>query len=335
MSDRRWIVSNLDFEYALRFGERWTAPRAVVAQMAKWSWVLRLVEGWETAEPATGPAQGRWLVWGYTDALRTWVGEASGWPSADVVARVNSKVFSHRVAVELGVELPGVRLCRTVEEVEEAAADGVVLVKHPLGVSGRERIEVRGEWDERQRGFVVHCLAEGPVLVEPKVEVRREWCVQFELGEGVALVGVAELLTDVHGQHRGHLMHFGEVDEAWVSVARQAAERVHAAGYRGALGVDAFEGRLGGEWVVRPVSEINARMTFGRLAVELSRRVEGPSAWWHVSPRARPAVEVGDFESDAGVRRLPDWADPGGRSGSLVLVGRDEILRWLGDRHRL
>lgn len=333
MQKQRWIVSNLDFEYALRFGSGWTPPRAVEAQMRKWAWILRLVEGWEDAERATGPGVGEWLVWGYTDPLRKWSGAA--WPSSEVVHRVNSKVFSHGVAEDLATELPEVRLCSAMDEVERAIEDGVVLIKHPLGVSGRERIEVRGALDARQRGFVEACLAEGPVLVEPKVEVTREWCVQFELGATVEHVGHALLLTDQHGQHRGHLMNFGDMNEEWLELARIGANRVFDAGYRGPLGVDAFEGILNGRAVVRPISEINARMTFGRLAVELSRRLDGPSAWWHVSRRARPDGEVGAFESAAGIRHLPEWADPSGASESLVLVGRDEILRWLGDRHRL
>ncbi|MEZ4460316.1 MAG: hypothetical protein R3E66_11435 [bacterium] len=35
-----------------------------------------------------------------------------------------------------------------------------------------------------------------------------------------------------------------------------------------------------GGTIVRPVSELNARMTLGRMAIELARHVPGEMAWW-------------------------------------------------------
>lgn len=329
----RWIHANLDFEYELRHGRTWTPPPPVQRHMAKWRYVLRAMPGWEDAAVAQGPQAGEWMVWGWTPKLRAWAGVAE--PDHACVIKANSKVFSHDLAMSLGVALPDERVCTTLDEVEAAVRGGIWLVKHPLGVSGRERIEVRAALDARQRGFVERCLREGPVLVEPLVDVAREWCVQFDVtSTGVHRVGTAMLLTDAHGQHRGHILGLEEPPDDAVSTAHRAAEQVRAIGYRGPLGVDGFSGTLEGQHVDRPISELNARVTFGRIAVELARHVLEPMAWWLPSDRARPDVAPSAW-GDGHFQRLPDHIDPDAASGSVVLAGEAEILRWLGARHNL
>lgn len=330
---RRWIHANLDFEYEVRFGAAWTAPKAVRQHMERWKHVLRLVEGWQEAEAASVPQDGEWLFWGPTARLARMAG--GHWPSESVLHEVNSKVFSHQLAKHLGVELPGAFLAHSVEEVAAGLGCGAVLVKHPLGFSGRERIELRDRPDEKEVGFIQGVLSEGPAIVEPKIQISREWSLQFEISSTVEYLGSAMLLADDRGQHRGHILGMGTPSAEIIETARVAAQRVQAAGYFGPLGVDAFEGILDGKRVIRPLSELNARMTFGRLAVELGRLVEGPLAWWHVANRKRSELEPQGFESAGSVRRLPEWADPQGASGSVLLVGRVEILHRLGERHTL
>lgn len=329
---RRWIHSNLDFEYELRFGSAWTPPKAVRQHMERWKNILRLVEGWQDAEPASTPQDGEWLLWGPTARLALMAG--GQWPSEAILHEVNSKVFSHQLSKEFGVELPGACLANSVEEVEAALGRGVVLIKHPLGFSGRERIELRDRPDEKEVGFIRGVLSEGPAIVEPKVEILREWSLQFEISSTVEYLGSAMLLADDRGQHRGHILGMGAPSTQIIEIAKLAAQRVQSAGYFGPLGVDAFEGSLDGELVVRPLSELNARMTFGRLAVELGRLVDGPLAWWHVANRLRSELEIQSFDSGS-IRRLPEWADPLGASGSVLLVGEAEILHRLGARHTL
>ncbi len=330
---RRWIHSNLDFEYELRFGAAWTPPKAVRQHMERWKDILRLVEGWQEAEPSSGPQDGEWLLWGPTARLALMAG--GEWPRESILREVNSKVFSHQLSKELGVELPGAFLANSVEEVGAALGHGVVLVKHPLGFSGRERIELRARPNEKEVGFIQGVLSEGPVIVEPKIQILREWSLQFEISSTVEYLGSAMLLADDRGQHRGHILGMGAPSAEIIETAKVAARLVQSAGYFGPLGVDAFEGTLEGKTVVRPLSELNARMTFGRLAVELGRLVDGPLAWWHVANRLRSELEPQPFASASSVRRLPEWADPQGASGSVLLVGGVEILHRLGERHTL
>ncbi len=330
---RRWIHSNLDFEYELRFGSAWTPPKAVRQHMERWGSILRLVEGWQAAEPASVPQDGEWLLWGPTERLALMAG--GQWPSEAILREVNSKVFSHLLSKELGVELPGAFLANSVAEVEAGLGRGVALLKHPLGFSGRERIELRDRPNEKEVSFIQGVLSEGPAIVEPKIQILREWSLQFEISSTVEYLGSAMLLADDRGQHRGHILGMGAPSAEIIEIAKLAARRVQSAGYFGPLGVDAFEGNLNHEVVVRPLSELNARMTFGRLAVELGRLVEGPLAWWHVANRLRSELEALPFESAGSVRRLPEWADPLGASGSVLLVGEAEILHRLGERHTL
>ncbi len=330
---RRSILSNLDFEYELRFGASWTPPKAVRQHIERWKYALRLVEGWQEAEPRDEAHSGDWLVWGPTERVAKLTG--APWPGEEVMRRVNSKVFSHELATELGVELPGAFLAQSLEDVQAAAKEGVVLVKHPLGFSGRERIELRAQPNEQEVGFILGVLSEGPALVEPRVQITREWSLQFEIADTVRYLGSAMLLADERGQHRGHILGLGAPSDQIVQVAKIAASRVQEAGYFGPLGVDAFEGEHDGVSLIRPISELNARMTFGRLAVELGRLITGPLAWWHVSNRLRQNLDVQEFDAASAIRRLPEWADPQGLSGSVLVVGESEILLRLGERHTL
>lgn len=295
--------------------------------MNQWRHILRLVEGWEHAEPGKPNGDEGCLVWGITAEMPS----QPGWPSAAVVKEVNSKLFSHAVASELGIELPGVAVCRSIEELDDHATNKV-LVKHPLGVSGRERIELRGPLDQRQRGWALNALAETPLLVEPNVSIHREWSLQFELGSKPAFLGSAALLVDGRGQHRGHIVGLAQPGADVIDAATDAAQRVFDRGYRGPLGIDAFEGTLMGQVIVRPVSEINARMTFGRLALELARRVGQPCAWW--IPGKRELTQLRRRPNSA-LRALPEFADPDGLSGSFVIVDSVEILRIFKERHSL
>ena len=86
--------------------------------------------------------------------------------------------------------------------------------------------------------------------------------------------------------------------------------------------------RLRKVWVevLRPIMEINARYSFGRMALELFRRVpEGWSLfWWHPKARELRAVEEKAREYPErwapGVYRLPLFADPRQVTGSFLVV---------------
>jgi hypothetical protein len=134
------------------------------------------------------------------------------------------------------------------------------------------------------------------------------------------------LLTDSHGQHRGHRLDI-EAPKAAVELSLKVAEELKEVGWKGPVSVDGFHGKIGQTSVFRPLSEINARVTFGRLAVELKRWVPtGNVIWWHPSA-SRIRQESIVFESleqispasGPGFWRLPEEVDPAGRTQTLLV----------------
>ena len=182
------------------------------------------------------------------------------------------------------------------------------------------------------------ALARGPLVFEPWVDGRteRSWHADVSARGGITWRGSCEVLTDATGTPRGHVASAGERREVprGLDVALAALARL---GYHGPVGVDAMDGVVDGAPVRRPITELNARYTFGRIALELALH-HAPSdswiAWWH--PKAREQVDVSAHaplspEVGEGIFRLPDHADPAGASGTWVAVAstRDRLSRHL------
>jgi hypothetical protein len=205
--------------------------------------------------------------WGWTqDAIR--VGEEMGSivrPVAiDIVARVNSKLWSFDVEKELGVSLRGSAACPSFEELEQAvklacpAGEDKWVIKSPFGFAARDRVLGRGPtlggaqatWSKRR-------FAKGEsLLFQPWLEVIREYGVVMEPSTD----RVRELET----------------------VARFVARRLFEEGYHGPVGIDALE-HTGG---LHPLLEINARYTMGFVAVAVEQELK-PSAprIWNTTQR--------------------------------------------------
>lgn len=287
---------------------------------------MRLLPGWSDAVPRVDRHDGSWLPWGVTPSFLELEPHGEFAPCA-IVESVNSKIYSARLEVEFEVSLPRSEIVTSIAALSRAVAHGggESLVKNPWGVAGRERLKTRTfddearAWAERQFRWV------DELVVEPLVKRTCDWSIQFELGRDPRMVGACRLVTDSAGNHRGHRVDQERPADEIIDIARKAASRVHADGYRGPLGIDAFEGILGEEQIVRPLCELNARMTFGRLALELEAHVGRPFVWWH-PPRSRHGEQFEPIYTGArdGTYRLPDFVDPSGRSGSLVVVGDDE-----------
>ncbi len=183
---------------------------------------------------------------------------------------------------EEGWALPGARMVASVGELERhlaaggaAAGGGRWVLKSPWSAAGRGRHLGTGPGDLREpasRRHVERLLERhGSLLFEPWVDRLADFgAAALVTPEGLRRVGV-------HGQ---------EVDGRGVFAAIQLApelaaderrrleaavesvgERLRAAGYVGPFGVDAYRFRTpDGRLVFRPLSEVNARMTFGLLA---------------------------------------------------------------------
>lgn len=356
------LCANLDFEYAWSaaksgFSYQMTPPLRALCQ--RWSSILRLLPGQEDAI-CLQPGERGWcfpngllvadgavlkeevLCWGHSPVQARWPGATP--EGLSVIAEANSKQFSHELEKELGVALPGARLLHTREEFEAAIAetDGPWVVKHPWGVSGRERIQGKaGHVETRHVGWLDRQFRKGWTLVfEPWLAVEREFSMHYSIetdGSAVAL-GTCLLMAGRGGTFRGNGCVSGVAP--WMSaeasaVGLQVAERLAALGVRGPVGIDAMWGEWAGQRVLRPLMEINARVSFGRLTLALSRWVPAgwSWSWWHPTAAERkqlPAVSslpaLGESVKEEGLYRLPECADPDGASGTMVWCTPASVL---------
>jgi hypothetical protein len=208
----------------------------------------------------------------------------------DVVARVNSKLWSHALEVELGIVQPGAATASDFEELREAVAlacprgDDKWVIKSPTGFATRDRVLGRGAtlegapavWAERR-------LKRGETLIfQPWLEVIREYGVVMEISRtgSLEIHGISDLQTNGAGAATGYILGRAPAPEradALERIARVIGERLYSEGYHGAVGIDALE-HAGG---LHPLLEINARYTTGfiALAVERALKPQTPIFW--------------------------------------------------------
>ncbi|MDT5271606.1 MAG: hypothetical protein QOH49_3792 [Acidobacteriota bacterium] len=274
---------------ALLYEVPWPEPLANEARQRE----VELVSPRAAASGRTPQAGRLFTPWGWTRTAAA-EGQCAG---ADVrpldfalVARVNSKLWSHALEVEMSWALPGARVTHTVEELTEAAAracpgaEDKWVVKSPYGFAARERVLGRGPRVEGAQGaWAFKRLARGePLIFQPWLEVSREYGVGVEVSRAGAhrLLGVSDLRTNGAGTGTGYVLGRPPSPHRMAELEAAAAvvcARLRAEGYSGPAGFDALE-HAGG---LHPLLEVNARYTMGfvALAVERSLRPEEPTFW--------------------------------------------------------
>ncbi|MBD0696095.1 ATP-grasp domain-containing protein [Streptomyces sp. CBMA123] len=205
-----------------------------------------------------------------------------GAPSAAVCKRVNSKVYSRRLADELGIRQARGWACETLEELAEAVAAAgelldagrKVVLKDAFGVSGKgivvldsaARLGRLHRMAVQQAEKAARAAQDGAgaprtaLVVEEWVAKRCDLNYQFTVGRdgSVHFDFVKELLTE-GGVHKGHRIPARLSDRQVAEIAATAlrlGERLAADGYYGVVGVDAMVDPDEGLY---PVIEINAR----------------------------------------------------------------------------
>lgn len=228
--------------------------------------------------------------WGWTPSAAA-AGEKAGAiiapaVSFSTVARVNSKLWSHALEVELGIAQSGAALAHTFEELQQAAAracpdpEDKWVVKSPYGFAARDRVLGRGpRIDAPQAKWSQKRLALGETLIfQPWLEVRREYGIVLEIShDGSYLIhGISDLQTNGAGTGTGYILgrppdavRTGELEH----IARLVSERLFKEGYSGPVGIDALEHARG----FHPLLEINARYTMGFVAVAVERSLKPAS----------------------------------------------------------
>lgn len=248
------------------------------------------------------------VPWGWTPELARLPTVVQ--PDWEILRRANSRRTSFGWEQTWEVGLPGASAVTVEAEIEPAlqrlrsGAESWV-IKAEFGMSGRERRVGSGPLKPQDRDWISRRLkADGVVFVEPWVTAVAEAGLQFEIpgphAEGVssdpAFLGVVELLSD-RGQYAGSIIAEPPTRVDWqpaITVATVAVRELQQFGYWGPVGIDAMAYRdATGRVRWRPLQDINARWTMGRLA--LGWRCRFPQmthgVWWHGS-RANLAQEL-------------------------------------------
>ena len=231
--------------------------------------------------------------WGWTPSAVA-AGESAGAVvrpvPLDVVARVNSKLWSHALEVELGIALQGAALASTIEELRGSIAracpapDDKWVVKSPHGFAARDRVLGRGPvLEEAQGRWCLRRMGRGETLIfQPWLAVVREYGVVLEIAadSSFEVQGVSDLQTNGAGTGTGYILGRPPDPVRVRELARVASlvcRRLFQEGYFGPVGIDALE-HAGG---LHPLLEINARYTMGfvALAVERELKPTAPTFW--------------------------------------------------------
>jgi len=206
------------------------------------------------------------------------------------IARVNSKLWSHALEIELGWALPGATTAATFDELQKAVARACPLandkwvIKSPFGFAARDRVLGRGaSLEMAQARWCERRLARGEQLIfQPWLEVIREYGIVMEISTDGAHVihGISDLQTNGAGTGKGYILGRPPAAHRMVELERIAAmagKRLFKEGYSGPVGIDALEHNGG----LHPLLEINARYTMGfvAVAVENSLNPSAPMFW--------------------------------------------------------
>ena len=124
-------------------------------------------------------------------------------------------------------------------------------------------------------GWVDRCRRRGGLVAEPLHRIQRQFSshVVIEPG-GIGFVGRIELHTDESGQPT-NLSTVRDSDRGGIAGDLAVAEQVRRLGYLGPLSFDGYRHQWRDRVAFRAVSDINARLTLGSLALRIARRHGG------------------------------------------------------------
>lgn len=278
----------------------WT-PEAIDAEFFQRSRDQGLTRITPVTSLADVPRNVECVPWGWSLDVRK-LAEQFGWttnaPSDSAVRFANSRATSNQLEQEWGV---GLAEARRVESLNDARAFIRCLpasvkrwiAKAEFGMSARERILGHGPMTVADENWVRHRITQhGAVFFEPWVDRIDEFGIQMDVPiQGQPeLVGITPMRVDANGQYAGswfayHESQFADSRPFWqsaIDVTCNAARHLQSHGYFGPVGIDAMVYRAAdGSKRLRPLQDINARWTMGRLSLGLRRLLDpGQSGCW-------------------------------------------------------
>ncbi len=263
-----WVF-NLDADYELARGRRYTTPAKLRADLERHGAAARALMGPEdvelpyTTERLSAEVRGR--AWCPTPRALARMRAAGVTPEPSPEVAILRRCNHRRFAVEIGGGLPNQRYVETGTALDETIArPGPWLLKRPFSFAGRGQHPLLGPPGAKERAWIDKSLAEDGLVVEPLVTPLLEvslhgfiWQSQrYELGrmcvQEVSARGV---------YHGARLAAPGELQRSETHALFSTAERVAgalvAAGYFGPFGIDAYRYEDG----FCALGEINARYT--------------------------------------------------------------------------
>lgn len=272
------FVLNFDAEYELESGKRYTASDAVKRRSQELTEKLRLpLEShvWNPEHTHHVPLDAKIRVWCATASAQKTarqLGSRHVYPDPSIVRTVNGRAYCYDLSARLGVtEMKTTTLCFSSEAVHRFLRLGGPtqwLLKRNWGVAGRGQRKILGAPSEQDHFWIEKSLRDGPLLIEPWVEIVTEFSQHGWVGMNVRLGKCGAFQT----KHRAIDLSAGAAstqrlnEHTMVSMrarAEQVGHALKASGYVGPFGIDGYMYRDAHGTHLRTLSEINARFCFG------------------------------------------------------------------------
>ena len=280
---RAWVL-NLDAEHELEARGRYQPTRHVLAIVARQREKLlgTLIAPHDVVLGLDDPARAGGLpgvAWSPTPRALAEL-EAAGAvpasaPGVEVLRAVNARPFAAALREPLQRASFEKRVAGSLEEVLAQIARPAPLgwlVRRTFGAAGRGRRRIAaGRPTESERAWIVASLRLGALVVEPWVEITREFTRSALVdAQGRVSISAPGLQQTTHAgawtgtdpAAAGEIAREDDLElEAAVACAGAALAR---AGYFGPFGIDAYRHKAldgSGRSVLNPLSEINARYT--------------------------------------------------------------------------
>lgn len=233
--------------------------------------------------------------------------------ATEAAAACNDRRLAFEIQRSLGCDLPGTSVVEDVSGIPDAVRAAAAasptamwIAKAIHSAAGRGRVGGKGATaDDAHRGGVEKLIGlHGAAVVEPWMPRVRDYgvCASAMPGGAADDVVVHTLENTPRGDFRGIVNPARGLTDDESAALRRAVDAVahalDARGYRGPFGIDAFRWRdAAGADRFLPVCEINARLTFGRVARALAAKIAGATGLAAEGPWGFRVGVAAEFEA--------------------------------------
>jgi len=284
-------------------------------------------------------SRARLLVpWGWTPAVRMMAHRrqhSAAIPSQEAVWRVNSREFAFECCAAQDCLLPGEGLARSLPAARKLIQHVLIqspgwVVKPNHGQAGRGQLRGTSPPTDKELATLQRLIErQGVVHVEPLLSGKIELSGQWEIPEQGTpeLLGLMQLFTDARGTYQAtgwKTLHLSlEVESRMIERQRAVVSQIQSTGYFGPVGIDAMVAEGENEIQIRPVQDVNARWTMGRIGWEWGQRFqqgkqhpETSGIWSHspVAPRPESQLLSPEVIQSLPVLQRMWWTSPGRRN---------------------